>query len=1060
MSRFFIHRPVFAGVIAIVIVLAGLVAAKLLAVAQYPEIAPPTVLITTTYPGASAETLAKTVAAPIEEQLSGVERLSYFSSSSSSNGSLSITVTFEPGTNVDQAVFNVNNRVQIALPRLPDEVRRNGVIVQKRSFDILLVVALISPNNQRDTLFLSNFASLNVVDELKRLPGLADVTIFGARDYSMRVWVQPDKMARLSVTTADVAAALRAQNAQYAAGKIGAEPAPPGQNIIYTVTATGRLVDPEQFGEIVVRASGPSGVLRLKDIARIEMGALNYDTYNTLDGKSTIGMATYLQPGANALEVAQLVRERMAELKTAFPEGVDYTIPFDTTRFVDASIREVTITIFEAAALVLGVVFLFLQTWRATLIPMIAVPVSLIGAFAGLWLAGFSINTLTLFALVLAIGIVVDDAIVVLENVERLMREDGMPPFEAALEAMREVSGAVIAIVLVLCAVFVPVAFLGGIAGQLYRQFAVTLTIAVLISGFMALTLTPALCAILMKRGDQHSRVFEPFNRGFAWVTRTFLDLVQLALKHRIASLLAFLGVIGLAAGLFLRVPGSFVPPEDQGYLFATVQLPDGATLERTRKMSAELGKLIGEQPAVQNVLAIAGFDLIGGGNKTNAATMFVPLKHWDVRKDNTAPVVARSIIVKATGLREGIALAFNPAPVVARSIIVKASGLREGIALAFNPAAIRGLGTAGGLEVYLQARGDSDPARLYQVTGAFMGALAQHPLLAGINSFYRPTVPQLKVEVDREKAMSLGVPVQDVFDALQSTMSALYVNDFNKFGRTYRVQMQAEAPFRAQPEDLGSVYVRSSTTREMIPLKALIRTSNVVGPEQLERFNGFLAAKVLGGGKPGVSSGEAIKAVEEVADSTLPEGYKIAWTGQAFQEKRTGRASAFAFSLAIVMVFLILAALYERWLLPLAVVLAVPFAVAGALGFVALRGLENDIYFQIGLVVLIGLAAKNAILIVEFAQQAFLQGKSPVDAALHAARLRFRPIIMTSLAFVLGVMPLMVATGAGAAARRSMGTGVVGGMLAATFIATLFVPLFFVLAARRPKARRAEAPA
>src|SRR5467141_795710 len=954
MSRFFIHRPVFAGVIAIIIVLAGLVAAKLLAVAQYPEIAPPTVLVTTNYPGASAETLAKTVAAPIEEQLSGVERLSYFNSSSSSNGSLSITVTFEPGTNVDQSVFNVNNRVQIALPRLPDEVRRNGVIVQKRSFDILLVVILSSPDNSRDTLFLSNFASLNVVDELKRLPGLADVTIFGARDYSMRVWVQPEKMARINVTTADVAADLRNQNAQYAAGKIGAEPAPPGQNIVYTVTATGRLVDPEQFGEIVVRASGPSGVLRLKDIARIELGALNYDTYNTLDGKSTIGMATFLQPGANALEVAQLVRNRMAELKAGFPEGVDYSIPFDTTRFVDASIKEVTITIFEAALLVLGVVFLFLQTWRATLIPMIAVPVSLIGAFAGLWLAGFSINTLTLFALVLAIGIVVDDAIVVLENVERLMREDDMPPFEAALEAMREVSGAVIAIVLVLCAVFVPVAFLGG---------------------------------------------------------------------------------IGLAAGLFLRVPGSFVPPEDQGYLFATVQLPDGATLERTRKMSAELGKLIGEQPGVQNVLAITGFDLIGGGNKTNAATMFVPLKHWDERKDNTAPVVARNIIVKA-------------------------SGLREGVALAFNPAAIRGLGTAGGLEVYLQARGDSDPARLYQVTGAFMGSLAQHPLLTGINSFYRPTVPQLKVEVDREKAMSLGVPVQDVFDALQSTMSALYVNDFNKFGRTYRVQMQAEAPFRAQPEDLGSVYVRSGTTREMIPLKALIRTSNVVGPEQLERFNGFLAAKVLGGGKPGVSSGEAIKAVEEVADSTLPEGYKIAWTGQAFQEKRTGRASAFAFSLAIVMVFLILAALYERWLLPFAVVLAVPFAVAGALGFVALRGLENDIYFQIGLVVLIGLAAKNAILIVEFAQQAFLQGKSPVEAALHAARLRFRPIIMTSLAFVLGVMPLMVSTGAGAAARRSMGTGVVGGMLAATFIATLFVPLFFVLAARRPKTRRVEAPA
>src|SRR2546421_2365080 len=607
MSRFFIHRPVFAGVIAIVIVLAGLVAAKLLAVAQYPEIAPPTVLITTTYPGASAETLAKTVAAPIEEQLSGVERLSYFSSSSSSNGSLSITVTFEPGTNVDQAVFNVNNRVQIALPRLPDEVRRNGVIVQKRSFDILLVVALVSPNNQRDTLFLSNFASLNVVDELKRLPGLADVTIFGARDYSMRVWVQPDKMAPLNVTTADVAAALRSQNAQYAAGKIGAEPAPPGQNIVYPVTATGRLVDPEEFGEIVVRASGPSGVLRLKDIARSELGALNYATYNTSDGKPAIGMATFLQPGANALEVAQLVRTRMADLKAGFPDDVDYAIPFDTTRFVDASIKEVTKTIFEAALLVLAVVFLFLQTWRATLIPMIAVPVSLIGAFAGLWAVGFTINTLTLFALVLAIGIVVDDAIVVLENVERLMREENMPPFEAAIEAMREVSGAVVAIVLVLCAVFIPVAFLGGIAGQLYRQFAVTLTFAVVISGFIALTLTPALCAILMKKGDHHSRIFAPFNIGFAWTTRRFLGGVQLLLRHPAASLLGFIGVLAVAVLLFLNIPSSFVPPEDQGYVFGNIQLPDGATLERTRKLTAEVSGIAQKEPRGQTGMGIVG---------------------------------------------------------------------------------------------------------------------------------------------------------------------------------------------------------------------------------------------------------------------------------------------------------------------------------------------------------------------------------------------------------------------------------------------------------------------
>src|ERR671936_1978787 len=678
MSKFFIHRPVFAGVIAIIIVIAGLVSAKLLAVSQYPEIAPPTVLITTAYPGASAETLSRTVAAPIEEQLSGVEKLSYFSSSSSSTGALQLTLTFEPGANVDQAVFNVTNRVQIALPRLPEEVRRNGVIVQKRSFDILLVVSLVSPNNQRDTLYLSNFASINIVDELKRLPGLADVTVFGARDYSMRVWINPEKMARLGVTPSDVAAALRAQNAQYAAGRIGTEPAPPGQAIVYTVTATGRLVDPEQFGEIVIRAMGPNGVLRLKDIARIELGALNYDTSNTLDGQQTIGIATYLQPGANALEVAQLVRDRMKELKPSFPEGVDYTIPFDTTRFVDASIKEVNTTIYEAALLVLAVVFLFLQTWRATLIPMIAVPVSLIGAFAGLWAVGFSMNTLTLFALVLAIGIVVDDAIVVLENVERLMREEKMGAFDAAIEAMREVSGALVAIVLALCAVFVPVAFLGGIAGQLYRQFALTLTFAVVISGFMALTLTPALCALLMKPGEHESRLFNPFNTGFAWVTRRFLDVVQLLLRHAGIALAAFIAIVAVCVGLFVMVPGSFVPPEDQGYLFASVQLPDGATLERTRKMSAELGKMIQEHPGVQNVMAINGFDLIGGGNKTNAATMFVPLKHWDERKT-------------------------MPAAAVARDLIAKGSGLRDGIAIAFNPAAIRGLGTAGGFELYLQ---------------------------------------------------------------------------------------------------------------------------------------------------------------------------------------------------------------------------------------------------------------------------------------------------------------------------------------------------------------------
>jgi len=1035
MSRFFIHRPVFAGVIAILIVLAGTVAAFILPLAQYPEIAPPTVTITTNYPGASAETIARTVAAPIEEQLSGVERLSFFSSSASSNGAVTITATFEPGTNVDQAVFNVNNRVQLALPRLPDEVRRNGVTVQKRSIDILLVVSLISPGSTYDTLFLSNYASRAVVDELKRLPGISDVTIFGARDYAMRVWLRPDRMATLSITPTDVANALRAQNAQFAAGRVGAEPAPPGQSLIYTVTATGRLIEPEQFGEIVVRADGPGGVLRLKDIARIELGAQSYDTFNTLDGKPTIGMATYLQPGANALEVAQRVRDRVEELKRNFPQDVDYRVPFDTTRFVNASIREVVKTIFEAAVLVVLVVFLFLQTVRATIIPMIAVPVSLIGTFAGLWVVGFSMNTLTLFAMVLAIGIVVDDAIVVLENVERLMREEKLGPFDAALKAMQEVSGAVVAIVLVLCAVFVPVAFLGGIAGALYRQFAVTVAIAVVISGFIALTLTPALCAIMMKAGGHHeSRLFHPFNVAFDWLTRVFLWLVRAAIRHRFVSLLLFAGVFAGTAAMFTQVPRSFVPPEDQGYVFGSVQLPDGATLERTGKLAAQAQQMVSANPAVQYVVGIVGFDLIGGGNKTNAATMFVPLTDWSERSTSAQQVSA--------------------------DIIRNGATFRDGLVLSFAPPAIRGLGTAGGLEFYVQGRTNADPKALFTVVQDFMGALRAHPQLTGVNSFYRPTTPQLRVEVDREKALALGVPITDVFDALQSTMGSLYVNDFNKFGRTYRVQLQADAAFRARPEDLGNVYVRSATTGEMIPTKALLTIASVTGPEQLERFNGFVAARVLAAGKPGISSGEAILAVEETAATALPEGYQIAWSGQAFQEKRTGSASALAFGLALVMVFLILAALYERWKLPWAVLLSVPFAIGGALTFVMLRGMENDIYFQIGLVVLIGLAAKNAILIVEFAQQGFLAGMTPIDAALQAARLRFRPIVMTSLAFVLGVTPLVFSSGAGAAARRSMGTGVFGGMLAATFVATIFVPLFFTLtASRRPPSAATPSP-
>ncbi len=1026
MSRFFISRPIFAAVISIVITLAGLIASQVLPVAQYPEIAPPTVTITATYPGASAETLARTVAAPIEEQLSGVEGLLYFNSSSASNGTLTITGTFEVGTDVNNATIQVNNRVQIALPRLPDEVRRTGVVVQKRSTDILMAVAVSSTDPRYDTLYLSNYITVNVLDVLRRVPGVADATIFGARDYSMRVWLKPDRMAQLGVTTTDVANAIRAQNAQYAAGKIGAEPAPADQALVYTVTAQGRMAEPEEFGNIILRSNGTAGVLRLKDVARLELGAQTYDQFVTVDGKPTIGTAIFLQSGANALKVAEAVRKTMDGMSKGFPQGVTYLVPFDTTRFVIASINEVIHTLLIAAFLVLLVVFLFLQNWRATLIPIIAVPVSLIGAFAGLYAFGFSINTLTLFAMVLAIGIVVDDAIVVLENVERLMAERHLAPLDAAIEAMREVSGAVVAIVLVLCAVFIPVAFLGGIAGRLYQQFAVTVAISVVISGVVALTLTPALCALLLKPTHKESALFRPFNRAFAALTAFYIGGVRLVLKHAIVSLLLFAAVLGGSVWLIRTIPGSFVPSEDMGFLYGALVLPDGATLGRTGRFGGSVQEALMQNPSVEHVFSISGFDLIGGGNKTNAGTMFITLKPWDQR-----PVTSYDVI--AYGGQ-------------------KTAPLRDGMALLFNPPPIRGLGTAAGFEAYVQNRADGDPKKLAVVLQEFNAELRKNPQLAGINSFFRPTVPQLFVEVDREKAIALGIPVSEVFDALQGTMGSLYVNDFNRFGRTFRVQIQAEAVYRLKPEDLGSVYVRSATSGEMLPLKSLLRVKSSVGAEQLDRFNGFVAAKVLGSGAPGVSSGQAIAAVEETAARVLPAGYALEWAGQAFQERRVGKASTFAFGFALIMVFLILAAQYERWSLPFAVLLSVPFAVLGALVAVLMRGMSNDIYFQIGLVTLIGLAAKNAILIVEFAAQKQAEGMSALDAAVEAARLRFRPIVMTSLAFVLGVVPLVFATGAGAAARRSMGTGVFGGMLAATFIATLFIPLFFVLLSRAKK--------
>lgn len=1024
MTKFFITRPIFASVLSIIIVLSGLAAAFQLPIAQYPEIAPPTVQITATYPGASADTLSKTVAAPIEEQLSGIDNLLYFNSSADSSGTLVITATFDIGTDIDQATFNVSNRVNIATPRLPDEVRRNGLVVQKRSNDILMAAMLTSSNEKHDRLYLSNYGTLNVLDELKRIKGVGSASIVGGQDYSMRIWLRPDRMAQLGVSTSDIAAAIGTQNNQYAAGKIGQDPAPKTQQLIYTVTAKGRLVDPAEFGNIIVRADGPNGILYLKDVARIELGAQTYNASSALNGQTGVAVLVFLQSGANALDTAKAIKEKLNELQESFPEGMTYAIPYDTSEFVSSTIDEVVHTFGEALVLVVLVVFLFLQSWRATLIPIIAVPISLIGTFAGLYIFGFSINLLTLFAMILAIGIVVDDAIVVLENTERLMQEEGLDPLPAAIKSIGQVSGAVIAIVLVLCAVFVPVAFQGGIAGQLYRQFAITVAISVVISGVVALTLTPALCALILKKAhEQESTFFKKFNHGFSRLTRFYTGIVDITLHHKIIGAIAFGGFVLAMVLLFRTVPGSLVPPEDQGYIITVVVLPDNATLSRTTDTTESIRAAVAQDDAVASEFAINGFELFTGANKTNAATMFVRMKDWDERSASADDMVGK---VTGIGMQQS-----------------------DGMGFAVNPPAIRGLGSSGGFEVYVQSQRDSDPIKLAQVMNNFMEAMSKDPTLTGLNSFFRPTVPQLKIEVDEAKAISLNVNIADIYTTLQSTMGQFYVNDFNKNGRTYRVQLQAEPEFRMQPEDLGKVYVRSQPTADnptgnMIPLSALSTVQNVVGAEQLERYNGLLSAKVFGSGAPGVSSGDSIKAVERIAKESLPDGYKIAWTGQAYQEKRTGNAAMIAFGFAIVMVFLILAAQFETWALPLAVIMAVPFALTGALLAVLFRGMPNDIYFQIGLITLIGLAAKNAILIVEFASQKMEEGMPVGQAALEAARLRFRPIVMTSMAFVLGIVPLVIATGAGAAARQSMGTGVFGGMILATFIATIFIPLFF----------------
>ncbi len=1023
-SRFFIDRPIFAAVLSIFLVLAGLSAMRVLPIAQYPEIAPPVVTVTAVYPGASAEVIEQTVAAPLENQINGVEKMLYMNSTSTSNGTVQIQVTFDIGTDIDQAALNVNNRVKQAEPRLPQEVRRQGVTVEKGSSSFLQVLAFYSPDGRFDDLYTSNYVLLNVLDKMKRVPGTTNVQIFGAKDYAMRIWVKPDRLTQLKLTTDDLVQAINEQNAQFAAGKIGQAPTGGPQQLVYTITTKGRLSDPREFENIIIRANPDGSTLRLKDVAHVELGAKDYDFKGRVNGKAATLVGIFLQPGANALDVADDVRNTMKGLAERFPDGLSYSIPYDTTRFVDVSIREVAKTLAEAMVLVFLVVFLFLQNWRATLIPFAAVPVSLLGTFAGMYMLGYSINTLTLFGMVLAIGIVVDDAIVVLENVERIMREEGKAAREAAFQAMKEVTGPIVAIVLVLCAVFVPIAFLGGLTGQLYRQFAVTIAIAVVISGMVALTLTPALCVLLLKHEHKvPGRFFSWFNRSFLRLTDTYESGVAWMIRRGSIGVLLFIAMVVITIFMWRATPGSLVPDEDQGYYISAVILPDGATLERTDKVVAQVVQAIKSNPANQDVIAFTGFDFIGGGYRNNAATIFVTQKHWDERSVTTKELVGE--------------------------LFMKTAGIREALVLAFNPPPIFGLGTAGGFEFYIQNRGEGGAQRLAEVMGQFLAKANQDHKLGGVNTFWRAAVPQLYVDLDRDKAKALNVPIDGAFNALAATLGTYYVNDFNKFGRTWQVLMSADPAYRKQPDAIGEIYVRS-TKGDMVPLRALADIRFTAGPDSIDRFNNLPAVKLIGQGAQGVSSGQAIQEVERIAKEVLPPDFSYDWGGASFQEKKSSGTSGLAIGLAAIMVFLILAAQYEKWSLPFSVMLALPFGTFGALAAVSLRGMTNDVYFQIGLVTLLGLAAKNAILIVEYASMKYHEGLSASAAALEAARLRFRPILMTSLAFILGVMPLAFSVGAGAGARRSVGTGVMGGMMAATFLAIFFVPMFFKLLSDR----------
>jgi len=1026
-SKFFIERPIFASVLSIVIVLVGLLALQTLPIAQFPPITPPTVQIEADYPGATAEVVATSVARPIEVQLPGIDHLLYFDSTSTGDGHMVLKLTFEVGTDIDIATVQAQNREKLAEPQLPQEVIRQGISVKKVTPDLLNVIFLQSDDPRYDRVFLSNYALINVVDRLKLLPGVGDIQIFGQQNYSMRIVLNPERMTRFGLTPTDIANIIREQNRDFPAGIIGRAPAPKGTVLTLPILTQGRLTEVSEFEELIVRALPDGSIVRLRDVSRIELGAQAYGLEGRIDGQPSTTLLTFLAPVANALATIDAINREMEEIAKTFPPGIRYIVPYDTTKFIEVSIKEVVETLGEALLLVILVVYLFLQSWRATLIPAIAVPVSLIGTFAGMAVLGFSINTLTLFGMVLAIGIVVDDAIVVVENVERHMKENGLAPRAAAIKAMEEVSGPVIAIVLVLTSVFVPVAFLPGITGQLYKQFALTIALSVAISGLVALTLSPALCALLLQpHHGTRKGFFRLFNRLFESLTGRYSRGIVPLIQRPVMSLTMFALLLLVTYGLFQKIPAGFLPDEDQGYIVLSVQLPDGASNERTDGVVKKLEEFYKGIPAVTHVIGFTGLNFVFGSRGPNQATMFIRFKPWDERPD--VPDQAPAII--------------------GRSYQFFAS-IPEAFVLAFNPPPIRGIGNAGGFTAQLQDPNGRDLHEFASAVQSFIGSTKTAPELQAANTIFRVSVPHVYAQINRERIKALGVPISDVFDTLQAYFGYLYINDFIKFGRVYRVQTEAPAEYRSSPEDFSKIYVhpQNGAERTMIPLDTVVTPQFVNAADPVTHFNGINTALLMGGAAQGYSSGQALEALERVAAEVLaPNGYGIDWSGVSYQERKVGGQSSLAFVFGLVMVFLVLAALYESWSVPFSVILAVPFGIFGALVAVWLRGQENDVYFQIGLVTLIGLAVKNAILIVEFANERVAEGRPAVDAAIEAARLRFRPIIMTSMAFMLGVLPLVRASGAGAASRHSIGTGVFGGMFAATFLAIFFVPLFFVL--------------